>query len=99
MRKVEIAYIEAVIVCPHCGSKKDFQAPGLGGAISASLEFVCLACNTVFEIYIMMPAPPARTPDTAETSIREVSYADPFTNYLYHRARNVLADVLRKLLS
>jgi len=53
--KVQISYIEAVITCPHCGKQAKAQLLGKENAIPAGSEFVCVACGTVYEIFIRRP--------------------------------------------
>jgi transcription elongation factor Elf1 len=53
--KIQISYIEAVITCPHCGKQAKSQLLGEENAIPAGSEFVCVACGTVYEIFIRRP--------------------------------------------
>ena len=53
--KIQIAYIEARIICPHCGYEGNFQTPENGDAVPAGFEFMCAACGTVYEIYLKRP--------------------------------------------
>ena len=91
--------IDVDIHCPRCGRLKITTLKRFVEAINDGSPLICGDCDSKFIVKLELLDPPARTSDTAETPIREVSYADPFTNYLYHRASNALANVLRKLLS